>query len=159
MSSQGYVPYGWQFGDEKVAIYVEKGHRINVFGLISRQNECHWATTRQNIDSAFVWAELEQLSFKIKKETFVILDNASVHHSKIMQQQIPVWQNRGLFLFFLPPYSPQLNIAETLWRKLKTEWIIPEDYLQKDTLFYAVNRCMANIGTSLKINFSPFNAN
>lgn len=159
MSSQGYVPYGWQFADEKVAVYVEKGHRINVFGLISRQNECYWATTQQNIDSTFVWTELEQLSFKIKKETFVILDNASVHQSKIMQQQIPVWQNRGLFLFFLPPYSPQLNIAETLWRKLKTEWIIPEDYLQKDTLFYAVNRCMANIGISLKINFSPFNAN
>lgn len=159
MSSQGYVPYGWQFADEKVAVYVEKGHRINVFGLISRQNECHWATTQQNIDSTFVWTELEQLSFKIKKETFVILDNASVHQSKIMQQQIPVWQNRGLFLFFLPPYSPQLNIAETLWRKLKTEWIIPEDYLQKDTLFYAVNRCMANIGISLKINFSSFNAN
>ena len=86
---------------EKVAIYEEKGHRINVFGLINRQNECHWATTRQNIDSAFVWGELEKLSFKIKKETFVILDNASVHHSQIIQQQIPVWQNRGLFLFFL----------------------------------------------------------
>ncbi|WP_350480487.1 transposase [Bacteroides acidifaciens] len=24
-----------------------------------------------------------------------------------------------MFLFFLPPYSPHLNIAETLWRMLK----------------------------------------
>ena len=46
-----------------------------------------------------------------------------------------------------------------MWRKLKAEWITPEDYLEKDSLFYAVNRCMANIGTNLKINFSHFNAN
>jgi hypothetical protein len=67
VSSQGYVPYGWQFADEKVAIYVEKGHRINVFGLISRQNERHWAATHQNKVSGLVWAELEELSLKIRK--------------------------------------------------------------------------------------------
>lgn len=159
LSSEGYVPYGWQFPDENVAIYVEKGHKINIFGLINRQNHCHWATTQQSINSQFVIAQLEELSFKIKKETFVVLDNASVHHSKIFQQQVIIWQQRGLFLFFLPTYSPHLNIAETMWRKLKTEWIIPEDYLEKDSLFYAVNRCMANIGTNLKIYFSPFNTN
>ena len=82
-----------------------------------------------------------------------------MHHSKIFQAQLLVWQKRGLFIFSLPTYSPHLNIAETMWRKLKTEWITPEDYLKKDSLFYAVNRCMANIGTNLKINFSHFNVN
>ncbi|TAE31706.1 MAG: transposase, partial [Candidatus Kapaibacterium sp.] len=66
---------------------------------------------------------------------------------------------RGLFIFFLPPYSPHLNIAETLWRKLKKEWLSREDYLSKGTLFYAVNRCMANVGGCLSIKFTPFNAN
>jgi len=37
-------------------------------------------------------------------------------------------------------YSPHLNIAETLWRKLKYEWQVPEDYLEKSSLLYAVNR-------------------
>jgi transposase len=68
-------------------------------------------------------------------------------------------RQRGLFIFFLPPYSPHLNIAETLWRKLKKEWLNPEDYRDKETLFYAVNRCMANVGEYLTINFSPFSAN
>ncbi|WP_156148673.1 transposase [Bacteroides intestinalis] len=28
---------------------------------------------------------------------------------------MPFWQKRGFFLFYLPPYSPHLNIAETIW--------------------------------------------
>ena len=67
--SEGYVPYGWQFPDAKVAILVEKGHKLNCFGLISRTNEFHWATTEQNIDSCFVKEFLNNLSFNIKKET------------------------------------------------------------------------------------------
>jgi transposase len=159
VSSEGYVPYGWQFPDEKVAIYVEKAYKTNIFGLISRACQCHWAMTEQNIDSQFVCQFLDELSLKIKKETFIVLDNASVHKSKLLKQQMSIWEKRGLYIFFLPPYSPQLNPAETMWRKLKMEWLVPEDYLEKDHLLYAVNRCMANIGVNIKINFSPFNNN
>lgn len=34
--SEGYVPYGWQFPDEDIFIPVEKGYKINIWGLISR---------------------------------------------------------------------------------------------------------------------------
>lgn len=159
VSSEGYVPYGWQFPNEEVAIYSEKSYKINIFGLISRANECHWTISEQNIDSQCVVNHLENLSFKIKKQTVVVLDNASVHQSKLLQERIPFWQQRDLFLFFLPTYSPHLNIAETMWRVLKKYWITPEDYLEKDALFYAANRCMSNIGKSINIKFSPFKAN
>ncbi|KAA6329410.1 hypothetical protein EZS27_021773, partial [termite gut metagenome] len=56
-------------------------------------------------------------------------------------------------------YSPHLNIAETIWRKLKKEWLDPEDYFDKDSLFYAVNRCLANLETNLNIKYSKFNEN
>lgn len=156
VSSEGYVPYGWQFPDEKVAILVEKGYKTNILGLISRQNECHGASSAIPITSLFIKEFFEDFSFKIRKETFVVLDNAPIHQAKIIQERLPFWQNRGLFIFFLPKYSPHLNLAETLWRIMKGQWIDPEDYLDKDTLFYAVNRCMANVGKELKINFKPF---
>jgi|GEM_PF-1323838 hypothetical protein len=63
----------------------------------------------------------------------------------------------GLYIFYLPPYSPQLNIAETLWRKIKKEQIDRTDYVNKDTLFYAANRCLAQFGVGWKIRFSNFN--
>ena len=155
--SEGYVPYGWQFPGEDVCIEVEKGHRVNCFGLISRDNRCHWAMSTENINAAFVMEQLERLSFQIRKQTFVVVDCASVHTAKVIKERLDIWQQRGLYIFYLPPYSPHLNIAETLWRKLKMEWLVPEDYLEKDDLFYATNRCLANVGKNLTIQFSDFN--
>lgn len=159
VSSEGYVPYGWQFPGEDIAIAVRKGYALNIFGLISRSNLCHWTSTESSINGQFLVEYLDRFCLSLKKQTFLVLDNASVHRSKAFRERLRAWQARGLFIFFLPPYSPHLNIAETLWRKLKKEWLNPEDYRDKETLFYAVNRCMANVGEYLTINFSPFNAN
>ena len=65
----------------------------------------------------------------------------------------------GLYLFFLPPYSPHLNIAETVWRHLKGGWLRPTDYARPDDLAYATNRCLANFGKALTITFSPSKIN
>ena len=89
----------------------------------------------------------------------LVLDNASVHTSKKFKERLAVWERRGLEIMYLPPYSPELNIAETLWRRLKMSYIQPKDYLTKDNLFYAVNRCLANIGHEIVIKYSTFSLN
>lgn len=157
--SEGYVPYGWQFPSEEVFVSSQKGYRLNVFGLINRQSECIWSATTESIKAEFILEKFDMLSLSIHQPTYVVLDNASPHRAKIIEQRIKLWQSRGLYLFFLPPYSPHLNIAETMWRHLKGGWLRAEDYLDNQSLAYALNRCMANIGHHLKINFSPFNAN
>jgi transposase len=67
-----------------------------------------------------------------------------------------VWQARGLFVFYLPRYAPHLNIVETLWRKLKYEWLQPSDYATRETLRYGVRQALKAIGESLFIHFSGF---
>jgi transposase len=74
-----------------------------------------------------------------------------------VQERREYWQQRGLFLFYLPSYSPHLNIAEVLWRKLKYLWLRPQDYLDTGALFYQVRQALAAVGSLLKIQFSPFN--
>ncbi len=86
----------------------------------------------------------------------MVLDNARVDTSRQVQERRPFWQRRGLFIFYLPPYSPHLNIAETLWRKLKYEWLQSADYATTDGLFCRVRQALAAVGTSLKIGFSEF---
>ena len=110
-----------------------------MWGLVNRYNQKHWATSEQTIDSRFVFEQLDLLSFQITKLIVILLDNATIHKAKIIQNQLKFWEKRGLYIFYLPPYSPNLNIAETLWRKMKKEQIDPIDYLNKDTLFHAVN--------------------
>ncbi len=155
---QGYVPYGWQFAGERVSIASCKDtKRLNCFALMSRQNDCHFHSTTKNMDAAFIAERLEQLSLSITKHTVVVLDQATPHRAKIIKERLPYWRKRGLWLFYLPPYSPHLNLAETLWRVMKTKWLTPQDYGSSEQLFYAVNRCLMAVGKILFINFSPFN--
>jgi transposase len=150
------VPYGWQFPGEEVFMPAAKGAGLNCFALLSRTNNLLFEATHQRITSRFIVEQLERLSFSIKQITVVVLDNARVHTSQQVQERRPFWQRRGLFIFYLPPYSPHLNLAERLWRKLKYEWLQPADYTTADGLFYRVRQALAAVGTSLKIRFSEF---
>jgi transposase len=135
VSVQAYVPYGWQFVDEEVFMPSSQGPGLNCFAFLKRDNSCHFRTTRKNINSAFVYEQLEELSMGLKKLTVVVLDNASVPVAKLIKQRRGVWEARGLYLFYLPRYSPHLNIVEILWRKLKYEWLSARDYETTEGLF------------------------
>jgi transposase len=87
------------------------------------------------VTGEIVWQEEEQytalefLSF-LKKVTaayptgniVLILDNARIHHAKMLEPFLKELGGR-LSLIFLPPYSPQLNVVEGLWKWLKSEII------------------------------------
>ncbi len=152
--TEGYVPYGWQFRGEEVYIPSERGLRLNIFGMIDRNNRYEGFSTTENMSADKVADFFDRLSLRIRKNTFVVLDNASVHRCRLIKELRPVWEKRGLYLFFLPPYSPHLNIAETLWRILKGKWLRPADYCSTDSLLYATNRALAAIGSELNIKFA-----
>ena len=149
--TEGYVPYGWQFRNEDVYIPSQKAQRVNIFGMIDRNNRYHGFTTTESIDADKVVEYLDTFSLNIKKDTFIVLDNASVHRNKKLRELRELWEKRGLFLFYLPPYSPHLSLVETLWRIMKTKWIRPQDYASSDNLFYTVNRALTAVGDTLGI--------
>jgi transposase len=151
------VPYGWQFANEEVFVPSSKGVGLNCFALLSRSNNLVFETTRQRLTSDFIIEQFERLSFSIKKVTVVVLDNARIHTAEKVEARRRYWQQRGLLIFYLPPYSPHLNLAETLWRKLKYEWLEAADYATTEGLFYRVRQLLAAVGKQLKINFSDFN--
>lgn len=148
VSLEPNVPYGWQFDDEAVAMPSEKGTGINCCGLFTRSNKSWTATSEETIDAAFVVEQLPRFSFSLSKLTVVVLDNARIDTGKKMRERIRAWRQRGLFIFYLPTYSPHLNIAETLWRKLKYEWLAAADYESKGHLQYAVRQALPAFGKS-----------
>jgi len=157
VSLEPNVPNAWQFPGERAAMQSSKGKGINCFALLARDNRSMVETTDKPITAQFVFEQLERFSFSLACLTVVILDNTPTHRARIIKEQIEVWQWRGLFLFYLPRYSPHLNIVETLWRKLKYEWLAPADYDTRETLCYRVRLALKSVGTGLHINFSSFN--
>ena len=69
-------------------IEVAKDQRLSCFGLISRQNQFHYATTCGSITAAFVINQLETLSWKLTKPTIVVLDNARIHTASQVGQRL-----------------------------------------------------------------------
>jgi len=84
----------------------------------------------------------------------VVLDNAPIHHSHLFIEQIPKWGEKGLFLYYLPTYSPELNKIEILWRMIKYKWISISAYFDFDALKSALDDILIGIGEKYKINFA-----
>lgn len=153
VSEQGYVPYAWQFRDETLGVPSQRGRRLNLFGIYSRANHFHYWTTPERIDADYVIAVLDAFSWKIRRPTVLVLDNASPHRNGKVRALLKVWQRRGLYLFYLPPYSPQLNPIERLWQEIKSRYLQAEDYTSADHLFYALNQVCAAVGSDIVLNW------
>ncbi|GAU78915.1 mobile element protein [Fusibacter sp. 3D3] len=52
----------------------------------------------------------------------MVLDNARIHHAKLLQPFL-LENSHRLELMYLPPYSPNLNLIEGLWGWLKEKVI------------------------------------
>ena len=49
----------------------------------------------------------------------VVLDNAGLHTSKVVKAARPGLAKLGIYLYYLPPYSPELNEIEGVFRQVK----------------------------------------
>lgn len=149
--TEGYVPYRWQFRGEDVYISLERAKKLNILGMIDQNNRFEGFCTSESIDSEKVVDFLDRFSFTAEKKTFIVFDSVSVHRSVKIRRMRPIGEKQELFLFYIPSYSPYLNIVETLWRIMKGKWLRPQDYVGVDTLFYTTNRILTAIGRNLRI--------
>jgi hypothetical protein len=53
------------------------------------------------------------------KPCVVVLANAPFHTAGVIREREAQWETRGLTLYRLPAYCPQLNLIEGVWRRLK----------------------------------------
>ncbi len=82
------------------------------------------------------------------------MDNSSIHQNNFLWDKEEEWSNKGLDIFFLPTYSPQLNILEIFWRFIKYKWLEIDAYESYTTLVEAVEEILKNFGTKYTINFA-----
>jgi len=109
------MAYCWQYRGEQIRIVPQKGKRINVFGMMSKENQLVSFQKEGSITTDFVIDSIEQWLQTVSKPTVLVLDNARVHQAKKFKEKTPYWQEKNLFIFFLPAYCPHMNKIETFW--------------------------------------------
>ena len=148
-----YIPYAWQEQDEMIEIESGRSKRLNVLGFMNKRNELEAYTFECNVDSEVVISCFNHFSDRIQDPTVVVVDNASVHTSEAFQEEVSKWEKKGLSIFYLPKYSPELNLIEILWRFMKYEWIEFGAYASFAHLVQYVEGVIIDFGTIHKINF------
>lgn len=92
--------------------------RLNVIGMVCPRTGEFFAIEASHCDTALFQAFLDEANRCLAPErerNVLIVDNASWHHSKRL--------NWGRFEpLFLPPYSPDYNPIEWLWKSMKQKW-------------------------------------
>ncbi|MDM9582982.1 transposase [Nostoc sp. GT001] len=120
--------YGRRGEQKRIRQNRRRGRRINIFGIWEPKSSFNYALMLGTL-KAPTYVQLMDWQAQIAAHrlletgqiTVIIHDNASVHKSLLARQQHQRWQQQGLYIFFLPPYSPQMNRIEDEWLHLKRD--------------------------------------
>lgn len=148
---RGVRPYVWH--------EYPRGRRVHALGALlvtgtTRRLVAHTRTTRLDARALldFLWRDVAGLpgtpddppaGCRRTRPLTVVLDNYSVHHGRVVKAALPALARAGITLFYLPPYSPELNRIEQEWRVLKYESLPVRSHDTASDLQAAVDTAIA----------------
>jgi DDE superfamily endonuclease len=165
LDESGFAPtlpttYTWARVKARARVPYEapQRRRVNVLGAwapLGSRPRFAYASRTGKLDSAafldFVWRAVGGMTtplgevpagFRRARRCVVVLDNYSVHHSQAVKEVLPGLAAAGIELFYLPPYSPELNLIEGLWRHVKHEELPIRSYTSAAALQAAVDHAL-----------------
>lgn len=138
--------HGWIKRNLTVELKTNSGrNRLNVLGAYSPDDHTLVSIEETtSCDAALVKRLLDKLrTTHPGGPLLLVLDNARYQRAYQVQDYAA---ELGIDLFFLPPYSPNLNLAERLWKFLRKHVTRNKYYPTFDEFCQAVKRLLANLG-------------
>lgn len=77
----------------------------------------------------------------------VIMDNARYQHCALV---VEAAQKLEIQIIFLPPYSPNLNLIERLWKFVKKKTLYNHYYSRYEQFHQAISNCLEQSGSTYK---------
>ena len=148
------IPYAWQEPKSVIELPARKAGRINVLGFMHRHNDLPPFLFEESIHTGVVIACFDAFCRTITKKTVVVIDHASIHTSDEFEDRIPYWKKQGLVIKYLPSYSPELNLIEILWRRIKYTWLPFSAYACLNALSEALEAILSHVGSEYQITFA-----
>jgi transposase len=158
-----FLGYLWSF--TRLFIKAPSGRkRFNVLGALDViTHELYTITNDSYINAQSVCALLWKLyNSNLGIPITLILDNARYQKCMLVQQ---LADSLNIELLYLPPYSPNLNLIERLWKFVKKECLYSKYYSDFTTFKAAISNCLSHTHTThrqkldslLTLKFQSFN--
>lgn len=112
--SRGYSPCG----ETPVLKQPAKRFTLNMISTVTNQGKVRFMLYETAMNAAILIIFMSRLIQDAGCKVFLILDNLKVHHSAPVQEWLETHQQQ-IEVFYLPPYSPEINAAEYLNCDLK----------------------------------------
>jgi transposase len=104
---RGYAPKG----ETPVVNRTEKKENVSMVSAITNRGKVFWKLHEGSINGEKFIDFVKRLIRNKKNKVFLILDNAKTHHGKMLIEWVEKNKEK-IELFYLPPYSPDLNPDE-----------------------------------------------
>jgi transposase len=127
-----------------------EGRRLNAFSVCLSfgrqasenqdrlQAELWWGVVPRSLRADDVLLILEAIPRG--ERALVVLDNASIHTRQVVRDAQARLQNKGIHLYYLPPYSPELNLIEPILGVGKYTEMPERSYLTVPSLMEAIDQ-------------------
>jgi putative transposase len=92
----------------------------------------------RTLSSADLLAYLQDRLPMARVPRVVVLDNAGIHTSKVVKAARAGLMRQGIYLYYLPAYSPELNRIESVFKQVKHQEMPVRSYTSKAELRQAV---------------------
>jgi transposase len=122
--------YGWLPKGEDTPLKSNTGRkRVNISGVLDAdtQEVIIREETRLNADSTIEFFKLIERRNPQSKKIYIILDNAGYYKGDKIREYL---KNSKIQILFLPPYAPNLNLIERLWKFFKKK-VLYNRYYEK----------------------------
>lgn len=114
LRGRGYAPKG----KTPVARVPSRRESFSLVSTVTNKGKVRWMVYGGALNGTILIRFLRRLLKDAGRKIFLILDNLRVHHSKVVQAWLAEHRD-AIEVFFLPPYSPELNPDECLNADLK----------------------------------------
>ena len=105
-------------GETPVVTKAGRRFSLNLTSAVSPLGELRFMATDQRVNAATFIDFLRRLLVNGERPIYLVLDGHPVHRSKKVHDFVEVQEGK-FKLFFLPPYSPELNPDELVWNVIK----------------------------------------
>ena len=129
-----------------------QGRRVNALATYAPYGSAAWLDAlpfERTLTSDDLLAYLKALP-AADVPRVVVLDNASLHISKAVKAARPALARSGIYLYYLPPYSPKLNAIEAVFKQVKHHEIPRRSHASKAELRDAVEQGFARYRHNLR---------